>query len=60
MNDIKHEYTDEIVCPYCGYIITDSWDFDKDSGRLDCYECGKEFTYERDYDITYITEKIIK
>jgi len=26
MSKIDHEYTNEIVCPWCGYEMSDSWD----------------------------------
>ena len=30
MSEIKHKYTKEIVCPYCGYEFSDSWDYSSD------------------------------
>lgn len=56
--EIDHEYTDEIVCPYCGCEFGDSWDIDGDSGELECYECEKEFEYHRHIEVTYCTYKI--
>jgi hypothetical protein len=52
---IDHEYTDEIVCPYCGAEFRDSWGYgDHDFPECDC---GKKFISKRDIDVTYITEK---
>ena len=55
--DIKHEFTREIVCPYCGYIYGDSWEFE-DDGVLECVNCGKEFAYDRCVFVKYSTEKL--
>ena len=56
-SEIDHEYTDEIVCPYCGYEHGDSWEA-PDDGEDECAECGKTFRFERDYTIRYVTVKI--
>ena len=58
MVKINHEYTNEIVCPHCGYEFMDSWEFEQDTKLLSCVECGKEFRYIRESGITtYSTEK---
>ena len=49
------EYTDNVICPYCGhehdYCHKDGYtDFD-----YDCDSCGKEFSVEVDIQITYST-----
>lgn len=58
---INHEYTDEVVCPWCGYTYSDSWDFfRKNELRSEghaCEECGKHFDIEREFSISYITYK---
>lgn len=56
---IDHEYTMEIVCPYCGYEFSDSWEHDLtlDRGWLECGECGKEFRAFKHIEVTYSTEK---
>ena len=54
-NDIEHDYTDEIVCPWCGYRHSDSWG---DVGSLqDCDNCEKSFYAERHMEVTYSTRK---
>lgn len=45
---IDHEQTQEIVCPYCGYVFTDSYEYD-DEGTAECENCDRRFSYERDY-----------
>jgi transcription elongation factor Elf1 len=57
--EIDHEYTDDIVCPYCGYEFTDSWEFEgnEDLGLIDCQSCEKPFIATRNVEVTYTTEK---
>ena len=58
IDEFDHWHTPEIVCPYCGHVYQDSWDFDGDSGETWCGECEKLFFYQRDFDVYYDTEKI--
>lgn len=55
--EIDHEFTDEIVCPYCGYEDVDSWEY-SDDGVAECPDCDREFEYLRNIRVTYTTEKI--
>jgi len=60
---IDCEYTSEIVCPYCGYEFSDSWDVnssvgDGDLDNQECDECGKTFFCRRDIDVSYVSEKL--
>lgn len=57
--DIDHEYTDEIVCPYCGYEFTDSWEYSdtQDEQVVDCHDCGEEFLLYMHVTIDYTTYK---
>lgn len=57
IREIDHEYTDEIVCPHCGYEHSDSWEYEED-GEEDCHECGKPFYSGRDLSVTYWTSKM--
>ena len=57
MPEINHEYTDEVVCPHCGYEHTDSWDR-PDSDEDECGECGKPFQYSRSTTVKYSTAPI--
>jgi predicted RNA-binding Zn-ribbon protein involved in translation (DUF1610 family) len=52
-----HEFTDEIVCPWCGHEISDSWEVEADDGDYECPECGNEFCYCREVSVTYSTSK---
>ena len=56
MGEIDHEYTEEVVCPWCGCEFSDSWEF-SDDGELDCYECGKSFDFYREISCSYVTKR---
>lgn len=62
MNDlpIKHDGTEEVVCPHCGHAHDSSCEFGgrNDGGDLECEECGKPFHWERNTIILYDTSKI--
>lgn len=55
---IEHEYTQEIICPWCGYEHGDSWEHLRDSDdNFQCNDCDKYFSYERDIEVTYSTQR---
>lgn len=54
---IEHTYTTDIVCPNCGRVERDSWEFD-DSGDHECSVCYKSFSYERIITTEYSTKSI--
>ena len=55
--EIDHNYTDEVVCPYCGAEMADSWEY-PDDGKETCWNCGKEFHYQREVEAHYWTHKL--
>jgi DNA-directed RNA polymerase subunit RPC12/RpoP len=55
--EIDHEFTNEIVCPNCGHIHTDCFEF-PDSGTQKCDSCHKEFSFIREIEVTYSTSKL--
>jgi len=60
MTEIDHEFTREVVCPWCGYEHNDSWDrsmSDGDCNEDDCGKCGKPFTVSCIVTVEYSTEK---
>ena len=57
MSGIDHEFTDELVCPWCGYELCDSWERTNDEGEEYCDRCGNMFTYTRHITVEYSTEK---
>lgn len=61
IEQFDHEYTHEIVCPYCGYEDWDSWEFgggDGEQSEEDCGRCEKTFLTKRNISINYTTYKI--
>jgi hypothetical protein len=61
MAEIDHEYTEFIVCPYCGYSHPESYEFGdggEGDGQDECESCGKEFRWSRMVSISYSTRKI--
>ena len=60
-DEIDHDNTNNLVCPYCGYEDRDSWEVcpnDEDLDVCECGSCGKEFRAWRNISITYSTEKL--
>ena len=51
----NHTYTNNIICPYCGDEIEDSWQYDDDEDEIQCEYCNKIFHYERHTTIKYTT-----
>lgn len=52
--------TDEVVCPHCGHVHSDSYEWIRDSGNnneaeVDCCDCGKTFFMEWDWSVSYTT-----
>lgn len=62
MSPIDHRYTDEIVCPYCGYEHGDSWESvaTEDPTIRECWECEKEFKFWHYVERTFLTKKMDK
>ena len=55
-----HNHTPEIVCPYCGFVHTNSWGVapgDTDLGDINCVRCDELFMCVRHS--TYSTEVIL-
>ena len=50
------DYMDDIVCPYCGYVHTDC--FEWSDGENECSDCERKFEMYRDVTVTYSTSKI--
>jgi hypothetical protein len=55
---IDHEDTDFIICPHCGHVHGDSWEWGGKEGDWNnggCESCGKKFDWMRDVKISYST-----
>lgn len=60
MKGINTQYTDDVVCPYCGYESSDSWEYLKDRRSykvITCADCEKQFSLTITYIATYSTER---
>ena len=51
------DYTDEVVCPYCGYEHQDSYEYE--DGEIDCQRCDNKFNLTKEVSVSYTTEKVI-
>jgi hypothetical protein len=58
--EIDCSFTEEIVCPHCGYEFSDSYElfeFHNSHGEynvgVECDECSKEFNAGRCIEVTY-------
>lgn len=49
--------TSEIVCPWCGYEHSDSWECADSDDEFECAECGKPFSYTREVEVTYTSKR---
>jgi len=51
--EIDCSYTDEIVCPHCGYEFSDSWENfqynDEYIEGIECEKCEKEFNIKETF-----------
>jgi transposase len=54
---LEYKYTDNVVCPYCGYVHEDSWEYGQDGGNMECSECGKTFDWECHIQVSYSTSR---
>lgn len=55
-NENEHDYTDEIVCPWCGHSNSDSWEVG--DGLQECENCEKSFYVARNIVVTHSTQKV--
>ncbi|MFA5766509.1 MAG: hypothetical protein WC919_01120 [Candidatus Paceibacterota bacterium] len=61
MAEIDHEFTREIVCPYCGYVHSESYDFGnggEEDSETECGRCDRKFNWSRMISVSYSTSKI--
>ena len=60
--DINHEYTDELICPWCGYVFETSHEYfiysSDGAAEIECENCNKSLIAEMDTRVTYSTRKL--
>ena len=56
---IDHEYTDDPVCPYCGYQDKDwcEWLWTDEDGEQDCGSCSETYLWHAERSVTWLTRK---
>lgn len=55
----KHEVTaSEATCPWCGYVLTDSWELSDEEESIECPNCYLSFSCTRNIDIDYTTRQL--
>lgn len=62
MSAPETQMTTAPVCPYCGHIEQDAWEWNFGAGlegeRIgDCNSCGESFKTEREVSVYYTTSK---
>jgi transposase-like protein len=58
-------YTKDIICPYCGYEDTESYEMEGEeggwndaTGEYKCPECNMKFHWRRSVSVKYVTTKL--
>ena len=52
------DYEDNIICPYCKHVFSDSWEYsDNDGDTITCVSCDQEFILHLDFSISFATQK---
>jgi len=54
----EHTHTDNIICPYCDWEDTDSWEFGTEDGTHTCGNCEEEFRVSPCVSVTYSTYRM--
>ena len=57
------DFTEDPVCPHCGHVERDAWEFDfggglEGDGEVTCGECEREYFCSRHVSVSYSTEPI--
>lgn len=51
------ELEKNVICPYCGYVYRDCFEFDDDD-TTECQSCGGTIHYQRIVNVRYTTEPV--
>ena len=46
------------ICPYCGFVHKNYYDFHLDNHTYTCDECNKRFVLNIDIDVSFCTRKL--
>lgn len=58
MSDCERCFNDEPICPWCDGTISDAFEFPDEVEEYKCDHCGKLFSIQRDYSVTYDTFRV--
>lgn len=58
MSEYKHDYENNIKCPFCDHEWLDSWEFDENEGTHTCGSCDETFNVIRHIEVTYSTFRV--
>jgi ribosomal protein S27AE len=47
------DYEDNLTCPYCGYVDSDSWELSDSEDEHTCGRCGATMSFERVVTVEY-------
>lgn len=53
-----HKYTEDIICPYCGYKDIDTLEIDEKNREIKCPDCGNFFAWCKHISVQYLTYKV--
>lgn len=56
--EIDCEYTDDVVCPYCGHHMDGDIGDGPSTGEQECDKCEKKFDCTPSYSVSYTTMKV--
>lgn len=54
------DYTNNIICPFCGYENLDSWEKPDGEETNECENCGSIFSYRQNVTIEYCSQPVRK
>lgn len=55
MSEFETDCMDEIVCPYCGNVASESYEYRESDGEYECGECEKVSVLSVHVSVTYST-----
>ena len=55
VEEFDTSYTEELVCPYCGYEHSDSWEIGDSENSSTCNNCDKNFKFDQQISRTFST-----
>lgn len=57
IDELDTQFTDEIVCPHCGHVFSESYEYIGDD-IVECPECERKFELVSEEYVVYTTSKV--